>query len=93
MSYNRGPYPPYDDTNSNQPYPVGYPQDLPYGEEYPPQAVQSPYEGYNYPINPYGETNYPPPGYRSESHPRRDWGDDYSREYPRPEYNEGTACV
>jgi hypothetical protein len=77
MAYNRGPYPPYDDTNPNQPYPVGYPQEIPYtAEEYIPQAT---YDGYNYPYP--EQATFSPPDYRKD--PKRDW----ARDYPRQEYD------
>jgi len=79
MSYNRGPYPPYDDTNPNQPYPVGYPQEVPYNNENYQQ--QTPYDTFNYPASAYPEANQYPPEFRKE--PRRDW----EREYPRQEYD------
>ena len=92
MAYNRLPYQPYDDNSSHQPYPLGYPQDLPYQDEYPPQQ-QLPYDAYNnFAMNPYVEPGYP--DYR-EPLPRRDgWDNAYSRDYPPRggpplEYGEG----
>jgi hypothetical protein len=78
MAYNnRLPYQPYEDINTHQPYPLGYPQDLPYQEEYPPQ--QLPYDAYNYPMQPYVEASYQ--DYR-EPLPRRDGWEEYPRDYP-----------
>src|SRR6202021_4197997 len=92
MAYNRLPYQPYGDTNPNQPYPVGYPQELPYQEDY---QQPLPYDTYNnYSMNSYGEPSYPP-DYRGEPPPRRDGRDDYQRDYPPPrggpplDYDEG----
>ena len=94
MAYNRLPYQPYDDINPNQPYAIGYPQELPYQEDY---QQPLPYDTYNnYPMNPYGEPSYPS-DYRGEPPPRRDGRDDYSRDYLHPrggplplDYDEGT---
>lgn len=78
MAYNRLPYQPYDDADPNQPYPLVYPQELPYSEDYQ-QHQNVPYDAYNYQMNPYGE--YPP-----DYHPRRD-GYDHP---PRPlDYDDG----
>ena len=77
MAYNRLPYHPYDDTNANQPYPVGFPPELPFQEGYPQQTI--PYDAYNFQMNPYVE-------YPQEYPPRRD-GYDYP---PRPlDYDDG----
>src|SRR5947199_5452371 len=55
MAYNRPPYQPYDDTDPNQPYPIGYPAEIQFQEEYP----QS-YDVYNnYQTNPTFGTSYP----------------------------------
>lgn len=87
MAYNRLPYQPYEDANAGHPYPIGYPQEPSYQEEYPPSL---PYDAYNYPVNPYVEPPYQ--DYRGPL-PRRDTWEEYPREYPRGgpplEYDEG----
>jgi len=66
MSYNRPPYQPYDDANPNQPYPVGYPPEM------PPYQGQPPYDSFAYPAPPYGDPSYPsdPPRRDSYGYPR-----------------------
>ena len=89
MAYNRLPYQPYDDVNTSHPYPIGYPQDSAYQEEYRPPM---PYDAYDYQVNPYAE-----PPYQDYREPlpiaRRDAWEEYPREYPRGgpplEYDEG----
>lgn len=79
MAYNRLPYQPYNNTNPNQPYPIEYPPELPYQEDYSQQHV--PYEAFNYPMNQYGEYPMDYPGRRDAyDHP------------PRPlDYDEGNC--
>ena len=82
MAYNRLPYQAYDDADQNQPYPVVYPPELPYSEDYQ-QHRNVPYDAYNYQMNPYGE-------YPSEYPPRRD-AYDYP---PRPlDYDDGNLQI
>jgi hypothetical protein len=81
MAYNRLPYQPYNDTDPNQPYPVGFPSDLPYQEDFLQQNI--PYEAFSYPMNPYGE--YP------ADYPSRRNGYDYP---PRPlDYEDGNLEI
>jgi hypothetical protein len=83
MAYNRPPYPPYNDADPNQPYPLGFPPELPYAEDYSQQSLQY------YQMNPYGGAPYPP------DYPQRKDGYEYGRDYPAPrnaplDYDDGT---
>lgn len=87
MAYIRPPYQSYNDTNSNQPYPVvGYPQDLPYQGDFPSTL---PYDSYAYPMNPYGEQEY-----RGEIPLRGDTWDEFPRDYPPArDFDEGIGSA